>query len=175
MIVVKLREAAFGSLGLKRLCSRTCLVLICCTQSSINILRTVHSLRYDKPLACSKASRLKRAPEIPKCDQIQPVGMETHKQCMYIWRPPAGIFFGWTSCSNYGMSPDVPTLSAPGTRQGLASPGSCRWGVMAPSPNPESPLSPLRYLSLSSLPVSVTPLTPCLPLLSPHLQLMALE
>ena len=44
MIVVKLREAAFGSLGLKRLCSRTCLVLICCTQSSINILRTVHSL-----------------------------------------------------------------------------------------------------------------------------------
>ena len=47
MIVVKLREAAFGSLGLKRLCSRTCLVLICCTQSSINILRTVHSLSVD--------------------------------------------------------------------------------------------------------------------------------
>ena len=44
VVVVKLREAAFGSLGLKRLCSRTCLVLICCTQSSINILRTVHSL-----------------------------------------------------------------------------------------------------------------------------------
>ena len=44
--------------------------------------------------------------------------------------------------------------------------------VMAPSPNPESPLSFALSLSLS---LSVAPLTPCLPLLSPHLQLMALE
>ena len=31
ILVVKLREAAFGSLGPMRLCSRACLVLICCT------------------------------------------------------------------------------------------------------------------------------------------------